>query len=345
MQDSSQLVLEGITHLENGSWESALHFFDQAIAIREASDWKSHPLAAWGLAAAYINRSDALRRIDKLPEAILSLDKAILSMDHVQLSNHPSYPDRLILAWINLATAQEELSQPTLSAAAFAKAEDLLTTWGSETTPNRTFLAAMFHTNRARFFIGKGESLAAWTDAATAVRLLNSLGCLQKIAPAAIRARGVLCQALALILEIPNAEKFEADWIARATDAAEEALELARTTNYQGEWLPSLVLYCARIYRICQPHFLGEFLHDTFPQDSHLAKQPVLLQEMINELAFARSQLVGRVIANSQDTKFVIQETATLHKLQLAETHLLTHPALLQRASSGLSLNSFNQSQ
>ncbi len=328
MQNSGQLVLEGITHLENGSLQTALSLFDQAIAIREASDWQSHPLAAWGLAAAHINRSDALRQIGNLPEAIRSLHNAILAMEHVPLSEHPSYPDRLILAWINLATTHGDLDQTKSSVEAFAKAESLLTAWGSETTPNRKTFAAMFYTNRARFLMGVGQPINAWSDAAHAVRLLDSLGSRQEISSASIHARGILCQALAHILDPPNGEKLETDWIARATDAAEEVLGLARVTNYQGLWLPDLVRYCARIYRICQPHFLGEFLHETFSRDSHLAKQSDLLREMINELALARSELVVRVLANPHDTELVQRETAILHKIQLAETRLLTHLAV-----------------
>ena len=320
MQNPGKLVLEGITHLENGSWETALRLFDRAIAIREASDWKNDPPAAWGLAAAHINRSDALRRTGHLPEAILSLHLAILAMDHVPLSGHPSHPDRLILAWINLATAHDDSAQASQATEAFTQAESLLATWGAGSTPNRISLAAMFHANRARFLIGAGKPVASWRDASHAVRLLDSLGSPRGIASACIEARGILCQALALILETPDGTKLETDWIARATDAAEEALALARTTDYHGQWLTGLVRYCAKIYRICQPHFLGEFLLE----NSTLIQNPTHISA---EFSLARSELTARVLAAPHDTELVIRETATLRKLQLAETRLLTHPA------------------
>lgn len=321
--NSGQHVLEGIACLETEAWQEALGHFDRAIAMREGTDWKIETSAAWGLAAAHINRSDALRRLNDFPGAIHSLHQAIHAMAHVPLAEHPAYPERLILAWINLATAFGETDRPAPAEEAFSKAFSLLETWGRQTSSSRKFLSAMFHTNRARFHIGMGDAMAAWENAGQSVRLLDSLEQVHEVVSASIRARGILCQSLALILEIPNGANLETDWIARATDAAEEALGLALASKSQSEWIFGLVRYCAKIYRVCQPHFLGQFLIESIPPNP----PQELLLEMQTELLLARADLESRVIMNSDDTELVHKETQILSKLRLAEAHFRYHCA------------------
>ncbi|MGJ8634195.1 MAG: hypothetical protein ACSHX7_09775 [Luteolibacter sp.] len=334
MPDSSQLIRTGISHLENGAWETALCFFDQAIALRKEKDWENQPLRAWALAAAWINRADALRATGRFTHAIVSLQDAIRSMDFVPLAKHPSYPDRLILSHIKLAACQADISLFSESIHSYQTAQKLLQTWGTATTPNRHFLTAMLHTNRAQLHLTQKDPIAAWLDATAALDSLHRIEKNHSATPAAIHARGVLCQALAHLLEQPGGASLENDWISRATNAAEEALTLARSSNYHGEWLSDLILYCAKIYRICQPHLFSQFLYETLPPDSPLTRNPDLLQKITIELFLARSELVNRVLERPNDTNFVTQETETLQKLQLAETYLHSHPAASLKSHS-----------
>jgi hypothetical protein len=58
------------------------------------------------------------------------------------------------------------------------------------------------------------------------------------------------------------------DWITEATDAVDDGMELARHWRQLGETCLSkleseLFRFGALIYRLCQPHFLAEFLLDS----------------------------------------------------------------------------------
>ncbi|MFD2256574.1 hypothetical protein ACFSSA_07800 [Luteolibacter algae] len=322
MVDSSELVRAGIAHLEDGQWHAAIRCFDEAIILRQATDWKSNPADAWGLAAAWINRSDAMRAIGYLPDAIESLLNAIRAMDFVPLPDHPAYPERLILAWTNLAACHADSLQFQPAYRAFSHAEELLNTWGRDLTPTRRFLGAMVHTNRARLLLSEGNHIAAWQDASLAVETLRDLETEPEAIPAAIQARGVLCTALAQLLEDPRSAELEQDWIARATDSAEEALILARSVEYQGEWLTGLVRYCAKIYRICQPHFLAEFILETCAPPLFPDMSSSLKNDLLSELALAKSDLILRISGSSHETDFMQTQLKILRSLQFAESEL-----------------------
>ena len=103
---------------------------------------------------------------------------------------------------------------------------------------------------------------------------------------------------------------------------AEEALALVRASSYRGAWVADLLRYGARIYRICQPHFLGEYLCEWLAADGLLSGNETLKQEMCHELMLARYDLELRVRQSPHLTDRVEREMATLLSLQVAETAL-----------------------
>lgn len=322
MMESKRHMLDGIASMQDGDFPTALRHFEEAAAIRESQPWHGDPQAAWLLAAAYINRSDVLRFLDRRDDAVHSLDRAILAMDHVPLDQNSHCPDRLILAWINRATTCGELGRPAEALAGFSKAEELLEKWGITLTRERQLLASMLHANRARVLLDLGRSIGGWRSAGTAVDFLKNLDPVGPVAEASIKARGILCHALAMLLDEPGGIELAHDWIATATDSTEEALALIHRSGYRAPWLADFVRYGAKIYRVCQPHFLGEFIREWITGDGPLAADDVLKKEMSRELLFAKAELEHRVRLRPHDTEHVQRAISTLSSLQRAEAAL-----------------------
>lgn len=313
--------------MEGGQWGEALKKFETAIALREAMDWRSDPLVAWGLAAGWLNRGDALYFSGETGESLASLDRAIEVMGALPLAENPAYVDRLLLAWINRGTRAGELGRNDLAEASFAAAESLLEIWGRETYDARRLLAAMFHGNRARWQLSRGESIVALEDARRAIEVLSPVTTNHpEIARVAVMARGVLCRALAALLEIPGGAGLSEDWIAEATDATEEALALVKRHGFAGELVTDLVRYGALIYRACQPHFLGEFACEWLSLDA-LRGDVVLRREMLDSLRFARAQAEARALGAPHDDEHVARQTRLIRSLLAAEARLRNEKA------------------
>jgi hypothetical protein len=321
--ESRRHMLEGIALLEQGDFLTALRHFDRAVELREAKPWREDQESAWILAAAWINRGDALRFLRQQEEGIRSLDRAIEAMRFVPLAANPGYVNRLILAWINRATACGEIHRTDDALAGFSTAENLLAEWSGTITAERKMLTSMLHANRARVLLDLGRTVDAWHDSQRAVSLLTGLEPVVPVIEAAIQARGILCRALAQLLDEPRGAEQAEDWIARATDATEEALALARASGYRGVWIADLVRYGARIYRICQPHFLGEFIRECLTVDGPLAENDELKREMARELLLAQADLEKRVQLHAHETEWVERAIQTLRSLQMAESALM----------------------
>jgi len=312
--ESTRHMHEGIALMERSAWSAALTHFEQAIRLREQLPWKEDVASAWLLAAAWLNRSDALRHQGEpalLPEALLSLESCMVAMTHVPLAENPAYPERLILAWINRAAIRGEMGNLEGACEDFATAESLLSKWGENVTASRMFQRAMLSTNRARLLLMYGHPRAALVDTQAAISILSELDA----ASAEIKARSIQCRALALLLEEPDgADHFE-DWIALATDTTEEALALVKASGYLDFWVSDLVRYGAKIYRTCQPQFLAEFICE-WTVTGPLEKDKALKREMNNELLLAQMELEQRVLAHSSDTQYVQTQIKILKTLQ-----------------------------
>ena len=308
--------------MEGGQWRSALAKFEAAIALREAMDWRNDSRVAWGLAAGWLNRGDALYFSGETGESLVSLDRAIEVMKGLSLAENPAYVDRLLLAWINRGTRAGEVGRNDLAEASFDAAKSLFETWGRETHDARRLLAAMFHSNRGRWYLSRGETIAALDDVRVAVAVLSSVAMDQpEVARVGVMARGVFCRALAALLEVPGGTGLSEDWIAEATDAAEEALALVKHHGFSGELVSDLVRYGALIYRACQPHFLGEFVCEWLSVEG-LRGDGVLRREMLDSLAFARAQAESRVLGASHDDEHVARQAALVRSFQSAEARL-----------------------
>lgn len=320
IDESTRRMHLGIGAMERGNWETALGHFEHAVRLRHSLPWKSDAGAAWLLAAAWLNHGEAMwasGRPEFVRAAVRSMDGCITAMEQVPLAESPAFPERLILAWINRGTLYGELADPAAAAADFARASALLDQWGRAETPTRRVLDAMLGVNRARVLLDDGKPLAAWES----VRgVSEALG--QADSPgASIKGWSLQCRILAVLLDGGVDFSDQGEWIALATDATEEALGLVKKTGYLDAWVPDLVRYGARIYRVCQPHFLGEFLGDWLV-DGPLANEAALRHEMRNELLIAQVELEQRVLGAAENSDFVAGQIEVLKSFQRASRRL-----------------------
>jgi len=288
--------------------------------LRETTPWHEDSDCAWGLAAAWINRSDAMRRLGDpllMPEAIRSLDRCIEAMGRVRLAERPEFVERLILAWINRATACGEIRDATGALESFMQVEAVFSAWGEDATPSRCFLLAMLHTNRALVRLDAGEPALAWQDARQGIEALKALEPGDAlVSQAGIRARGALCRTLAECLDMRHAPSPLDDWIAQATDAVEEALSIMKRSGLAEPAAADLVRYGARIYRLCQPQFLAAFVREWLATDSPLATNQELATEMAGVLQLARVEAEARLLTAPHDDAVVARELRILKALE-----------------------------
>jgi tetratricopeptide (TPR) repeat protein len=315
--ESTRRMVAGIPLLDRGGWVAALEHFDAAVELRGRLPWREDGEAAWLLAAAWLNRSDALRGLGFLPEAIGSLDRCIEAMGSVPLAENPLHVERLILAWINRGTACGEVGDAAAALDGFEAARRLIDAW--ELTPRRIFLAAMLRANRARVLLENDRAKEGREEARGAVDILRQLEPTAEVAAAGIKARSLECRALAMLLDEPGGAATVGDWIAEATDAVEEALVLVKAAGFRDGWAGDLVRYGARIYRVCQPQFLGEFLAEWLGVDGPLVADELLKREMRNELLLARAEVERKVLLLPQETEFVGKQIRILKSLQAGE--------------------------
>ncbi len=312
-------MVAGFEAMNRSGWAEAADHFLAAAKERERLPWQEDGESAWMLAAAWLNHGDVLQRMEDpafLPEAIRSFDRSIEAMGAIDLAANPSFPDRLILSWINRGTACGDAGDLAASLSDFGHAEAVLSAWGEDVTPRRLYLSAILRVNRARTLILSGSPLDAWREARSGIARLRPISVTAETAAANIQARSILCRALADLLGQPGLADEVGDWIAEATDSAEQALSLVRATGFRGDCVADLVRYGAIIYRACQPHFLGEFLVEWLGRNGPLAADAALKAEMKGILWLGIADVERNVLAAPHETEFVEKQTRIVAALQ-----------------------------
>ncbi|WP_411826809.1 hypothetical protein [Luteolibacter sp. AS25] len=320
-EDSLALMAGGFSFLQSKNFREAEHCFREAAVMRDQMPWKEDAEAAWMRAASWINHGDAIMRdgVSSRPgDALESMKKGIESLRYVDLGANPAFPEQKALALIHQGTLHGEMDNFSGAQTAFSEAELLLREHGDTTRVESRRLAGMLMVNRARIHLKEGSIRNAVSDARLGVGILNSAN----DPGAAVRARAVFCEALAELLEIPDGLNGVEDWIAEATDAVEEAMGILRKTGTTEDAAADLVRYGARIYRVCQPAFLGEFLTEWLSGNGPLAADETLKKEMLGELLLAKVELEKNVLRRAHETGYVQRQTEILKKLQAGEAAL-----------------------
>ena len=260
---------EGIRLLDAGDAAQALPLFDRALALRQRLP-PSNPVFAFGLAACWLNRGDALKdRGDSgaIDEAIKSYDSGLAALEPLPLDTDPRFPRRLAIGHQNRGLML--LSQGRIDAAI----ADLHTAIGvlerveSAAIDDRQYLlsAAWLNVAIARAAARDGDSQLAARHAASRALDLAAAGEMSdlKFAEVGLRARHVICRAMAERLATAGVSHD----VHEATDVIDEGLRVVRTWEQQGrsqfrELARDLLRFGARVYATHQPQHLEEFISE-----------------------------------------------------------------------------------
>lgn len=268
---ANRLTQKGIELLNSGHDSvllQALSCFEQAIQLRSGLPLEAHPWYRWGLTAGWMNRAEALSRLERHKEALTSYDRAIEHLQRLPLEIETAFRWRLSLAWMNRALTQQALGQLDSALASLDESIEVLSHASMTTTRDIGTLGCAWM-NRAAVLM-EMEPARPGAAQEAAIQALARLQPLEKqdvlAAEASLKARHRYCQATALLLESPPVNIDKADgWILAATDHVEEALVLVSYWREQADFTEialQLFRFGSRIYLAFQPHFLGEFMLD-----------------------------------------------------------------------------------
>ncbi len=275
------------------SLTASLRWFGAAIKLRRTLPLDENPWYRYVLAAGWMNRGDALTRLgsrENLTEAVHSYDQALALLQTLELESHPLFRKRLALAWINRGiTLQEQETPESLGAAleSFDEAIDILRApFVLEGAENRPALGSAL-ANRGNALLRLNPPSAALARESVEQALALIAGNEEQDLLAAeigLKARHILCRALAAQLADRTGTIAAEDLVAAATDAVDDGMKLARHWERRGErrfreLARELFRFGARAYQMHQPHFLTEFLlenldplhsHDAFAADPEM---------------------------------------------------------------------------
>ena len=278
---ASVFMKEGISLLEasDANAEAALVHFDRAIELRTRLRMDV-PAHAYGLAACWLNRADALMRTGSGANRDLALqayDEALALLGTLPLADDPRFPRRLAIAHQNRALVLVSQDPPALDEAARTLANAVSVLEQSGPFDDRDHLTAVVWMNLAnvRVIEASVESdLAARHAAEHAISLVADR---ERDDPGAaqvgLSARMVLCQTIVRRLStVASGDATTPDEVHEATDLVDEGLSVVRLWEQRG--LPGfrpigadLFRLGARLYMHFQPHFLAEFVRENMDPD------------------------------------------------------------------------------
>jgi tetratricopeptide (TPR) repeat protein len=273
---ASVLMKQGIRLLQESEAdpEAALQCFDRALDLRRRLP-DDVPIHAYGLAACWLNRADALMRLGGARSRVLAIeafDEAIALLSPLPLSEDPRFVRRLVIAHQNRGLALCALAPPATDGAvrAFLEAIAVLDHEQANSVPDQRYLLAVVWMNLANAQTSKmtNDGDDAARDAAR--RAVAFIAPAEREDPEAaavgLKARHILCQTIArqLSLDAAGAGPMP-DEVHEATDLAEDGLSLARHWERHGvsgfrDVAADLFRFGAAVYGRFQPHFLEEFI-------------------------------------------------------------------------------------
>ncbi len=276
---ASLLMKRGIHLMQDLSADAAanaLICFDAALELRRRLPVDTTPLFAYGLAACWLNRAEALTRIADPAQAgavLEAYDHAIQLLRALPTGEDPRFPRRLALAHQNRGLALHALGVGRIgeAVAAFDQAIETLEREHSLHVEDRQYLLAAIWMNLANVLAASDadDSPARAREAARhAISLVaDTENSDAAAAEVGLKSRHVVCQAVAAALSAAPATHTLPDDVHEATDAVDEGLALARHWERQGvtrfrDVSIDLFRFGSLVYRLYQPQFLEEFLSD-----------------------------------------------------------------------------------
>ena len=291
----------------------ALNCFERALEIRRELPFEESAWFRWLLTACWMNRGDVLTRLgkpDDLSAAVSSFDEAIFHLQRLPLEQDPQYRSRLALAWMNRSLALRAQATVDSLNEALLSLERAKVVLEESVTPERPMGTAMLATlliNRAAVLleVTPPRMLEALEVAEAALVLCRPTEHeVLQAAEIGLKARHSFCLTVAVLLETPPVDTTRADdWIMRATDKVDEAMQLTAQWEKQGaaeqfrSMRNELFRYGCNLLLAYQPHFMAEFLLDVLdPKQglSMLAKADDLYQAGLEALDLAAVELRRR---------------------------------------------------
>jgi hypothetical protein len=320
------------------SLTGSLHCFGRAIELRRSLPLGEHPWYAYVLAAGWMNRGDALTRLgsaENLAEAARSYDEALALLRALELKSNSLFRKRLTLALMNRGVtllAQGTASSVRDALASFDEAIALFRNPAAVADTETRSILACGLTNRGNALLLIQPAAPALARASVEEALALIAGLEQQEFSAAetgLKARHILCRAIALQLADHGVTPVSEDLVAAVTDAVEDALKLARSWEARGErrlrgLAEELFRFGAHAYQIHQPHFLAEFLLENLdPRQTAGAFPPD------QKLHSAASEIIASALAAIQREGFRSINTPRfdrflerIRELRIAQTRL-----------------------
>jgi tetratricopeptide (TPR) repeat protein len=322
------LLAAGQAHEARGEFPAAIAAYDEALARLRGTDLNA-PEVRRQLGLTWMNRGNALQKIaeaDAADASVRAFDEAIAVLRTLPFETVPDDRNHYGAAWVNRGHAQMTTGDFAGAIASFESAIGVLAPLPLEANPYFLLNLTGAWTNLAQAHLAlvQTERATAFVQAGAAAE--NALGLLAPVERAhpaftemSLRARRALVTALgeqlvhADVQGTPTAELASA-----ASDAVDEGLSLARLCEEHGiTHLRPLALRLfrmgAQLYRLHQPHFLAEFVLETFEVPNFAADadfQAVASEEIRRALAAVnRPQLF---VAGTRDSDRLLDTSRAL---------------------------------
>jgi hypothetical protein len=296
---ASLFMKEGIRLLySDNNADAALLYFDRAFELRRRLPMEE-PMHAYGLAACWLNRAEALTRLGPAHHALAlrAYDEALALLCSLPLGGDARFSKRLAIAYQNRALVLAAQNPPATAEAIAALVDAIAVLDRAEAmdAPERDYLLAVVWMNLANIQASEAtivSDLAAWEAALRALVLVKAREYEDAAAAeAGLKARHVLCHIAARRLSVQAESETVMANVHDATDLADEGLALVREWERRGvdrfrNLASDLFRFGALVYANYQPHFLHEFLSEELDprQSAHSYVQSHEMQDAAREI-------------------------------------------------------------
>jgi hypothetical protein len=302
---ASSFMQEGIRLVQSGNDADAIPYLDRALQLRRRLPTEV-PRHAYGLAACWLNRAEALTRlgVDHHAQALHSYDEALALLSPLPLGGDARFSKRLAIAHQNRALVLAAQNPPATAEAiaALAGAIAILDRAEEMDAPGRDYLLAVVWMNLANIHASEDTIVSDLAARQAALRALALVKAHEHentaSAEAGLKARHVLCQIAGRRLSDQAKSGTVLGDVSEATDLAEEGLTLVREWERRGvdcfrSLASDLFRFGARVYAHYQPHFLHEFLSEQLDpgQSANSYVHSREMQDAMRELALLLQHL------------------------------------------------------
>ena len=266
---------EGIRLLQcDNDADAALRHFNRALELRRQLPTAA-PMQAYGLAACWLNRAEALTRLGHAHHALAlrAYDEALALLRPLPLDEDARFSKRLAIAHQNraLVLAAQKPQATADAIVALVDAIAVLDHAEAMDALERNYLLAVVWMNLANIQAPEAMVVSDFAARKAARQALALVKAREHedvaAAEAGLKARHVLCRIAARRLSVQAKSETVMANVHEATDLADEGLSLVREWERRGfdrfrDLACDLFRFGARVYAWYQPHFLHEFLSE-----------------------------------------------------------------------------------